>query len=29
VPDELHALALLHARAYDQRRAASRLPGLA
>jgi 2-dehydropantoate 2-reductase len=24
VPDELHALALLHARAYDQRRAAGR-----
>ena len=29
VPEDLHALALLHARAYDQRRAASRLPGLA
>ncbi|WP_270934454.1 ketopantoate reductase family protein [Falsiroseomonas oryzae] len=26
VPDELHALALLHARAYDQRREAGRLP---
>lgn len=29
VPDDLHALAVLHARAYDQRRAAGRLPGRA
>lgn len=29
VPPDLHALALLHARAHDQRRAARRLPGLA
>jgi hypothetical protein len=29
VPGEIHAHALLHARAYDQRRASSRLPGLA
>jgi 2-dehydropantoate 2-reductase len=29
VPSELHDLALLHARAYDQRREARRLPGLA
>lgn len=29
VPAEIHAHALLHARAYDQRRASSRLPGLA
>jgi 2-dehydropantoate 2-reductase len=29
VPDELHSLALLHARAYDRRREAGRLPGLA
>jgi 2-dehydropantoate 2-reductase len=29
VPDDLHALAVLHARAYDQRREAGRLPGRA
>ncbi|MFM2149750.1 MAG: hypothetical protein RLZZ187_2056 [Pseudomonadota bacterium] len=29
VPGEIHAHALLHARAYDQRRASNRLPGLA
>lgn len=29
VPEEIHAHALLHARAYDQRREARRLPGLA
>jgi hypothetical protein len=29
VPDHAHEAALLHARAYEQRRAAGRLPGVA
>jgi 2-dehydropantoate 2-reductase len=29
VPDHIHAMSVLHARAYDQRREAGRLPGRA